>query len=347
MNISFIVPIYNTPYKILEDCCNSIFNNVKGVSFEVIFVDDGSTINIKRSLEKYLKYPNYKYYKKENGGVSSARNLGLSKSNGDYICFLDPDDRIEFDCRDFNLTRDVYLFSYSKFDRFKEYSNFNYSNYENINKQRIGKKLFENLLKVSEDKGELDGFYLGTPWGKLFKRQFLNEKRIVFDNNLKKRQDAYFCAQVYLSTNNIECLDSAKYYYRIDNNNSITKKYNNEIKKIYIYLFNLMIELCEENKLDMSYELSLYSYDLLKELLNLDFCNINNKKKYLERKHDFLEFRNSKDMIYGFKKIKLKNMNASKKVLYYLERKKLFSVLNVIYIYRKIRQMILVFIMRD
>ena len=91
--VSIIVPIYNKE-KYLEKCLDSILGQTYR-DLEIILVDDGSTDNSLVICQHYAeKDPRIKIYHKPNGGVSSARNLGLEKSTGKYISFVDPDDFI-------------------------------------------------------------------------------------------------------------------------------------------------------------------------------------------------------------------------------------------------------------
>ena len=93
---SVIVPVYNT-YNYLERCLNSVFNQ-SFKDFEVIAVNDGSTDDSYKILEMFEKeHSNLKCFFKENGGLSSARNYGVSKACGEYILFLDSDDYYELD----------------------------------------------------------------------------------------------------------------------------------------------------------------------------------------------------------------------------------------------------------
>lgn len=93
--VSIIVPIYNSE-KYLETCLNSILNQTYK-DIEIILVDDGSTDNSINIYEKYKKNKNIKIYKKANGGAASAKNLGIKKATGEYVCFIDSDDVIEID----------------------------------------------------------------------------------------------------------------------------------------------------------------------------------------------------------------------------------------------------------
>jgi len=87
--VSVIVPTYNRGY-IVRQAINSILAQTL-TDIEVLVVDDGSTDDTKQVVE-LIKDARIKYFYKENGGVSSARNFGLSKVRGEYVAFLDSDD---------------------------------------------------------------------------------------------------------------------------------------------------------------------------------------------------------------------------------------------------------------
>lgn len=94
--ISVIVPIYNVE-KYLSKCIESIINQTYK-DLEIILVDDGSTDSSGKICDEFATKDNrIKVIHKNNGGVSSARNQGLDKANGDYIAFVDSDDYIEKD----------------------------------------------------------------------------------------------------------------------------------------------------------------------------------------------------------------------------------------------------------
>lgn len=91
--VSLIVPIYNAAPN-LRCCLGSIMNQTHK-DVEVILVDDGSTDESADICQEYCNSnPKFHLYKKENGGVASARNLGLGKASGEYIAFADADDEV-------------------------------------------------------------------------------------------------------------------------------------------------------------------------------------------------------------------------------------------------------------
>lgn len=93
MKISIIIPVYNAA-NYLEQCLDSVLNQNLAI-YEVICVNDGSKDHSWEILEQYAqKDTRVKLYNQQNGGVSSARNLGLQHANGDYVGFVDADDFI-------------------------------------------------------------------------------------------------------------------------------------------------------------------------------------------------------------------------------------------------------------
>ncbi len=88
--ISIVIPLYNKEKYIVDTLQSVVSQSFK--EFEVIVVDDGSTDNSIDKLMPFLDDPRFKLVEQKNGGVSSARNLGVLKSRFEYIAFLDADD---------------------------------------------------------------------------------------------------------------------------------------------------------------------------------------------------------------------------------------------------------------
>lgn len=85
--LSVIVPVYNTrPY--LQQCLSSVFRQTL-LDMEVILVNDGSTDGSKEVLKKWVNIDKrYRYVEQENGGLSIARNTGISMACGTWLFFL-------------------------------------------------------------------------------------------------------------------------------------------------------------------------------------------------------------------------------------------------------------------
>ena len=104
--ISIIIPLYNKEHYIL-DTINSVFCQTNK-DWECVIVDDGST-DRGPELVKNIHDSRIKYLKKKNGGVSSARNFGVSKAMGEWILYLDADDTLKSNCiKDFYIAIDNY-----------------------------------------------------------------------------------------------------------------------------------------------------------------------------------------------------------------------------------------------
>ena len=94
--VTVIVPAYNME-KYLARCLDSLLAQ-SYTDLEILVIDDGSKDRTYEIAERYAgKDGRIKAFHKENGGVSSARNLGIEKATGEYILFMDPDDLIEAD----------------------------------------------------------------------------------------------------------------------------------------------------------------------------------------------------------------------------------------------------------
>ena len=92
--ISVIVPVYNVENYLVK-CLDSIINQTL-TDIEIICVNDGSTDNSRQILENYKrKDSRIKIIDKQNGGLSSARNVGYKYSTGEYISYIDSDDWVD------------------------------------------------------------------------------------------------------------------------------------------------------------------------------------------------------------------------------------------------------------
>lgn len=91
IDISVIIPAYNAD-NYIEECMDSVLRQ-NDINIEILAVDDGSTDRTGEILDTYAeRYDNVRFYHKENGGVSSARNAALQCATGKYVCYLDSDD---------------------------------------------------------------------------------------------------------------------------------------------------------------------------------------------------------------------------------------------------------------
>ena len=91
--ISVIIPVYNAE-KYISDCLESVVRQTYK-NLEILLVDDGSKDGSAGICQEWCKKDaRIRLLQKENGGVSSARNLGLQEASGEYVTFVDEDDWI-------------------------------------------------------------------------------------------------------------------------------------------------------------------------------------------------------------------------------------------------------------
>jgi glycosyltransferase involved in cell wall biosynthesis len=210
--ISIVMPIHNQE-KYLEETITDILNQSL-TNFELICVDDGSedkTFQILISLAK--KDDRIRVIAKEHENAGAARNLGSVFARGKYIIFLDSDDRFD---------RDLLKKMYNKIDKTNadicvcDANGFNTENGE-IRYKRL---LFSERLPEEEIfnrkliKENLYLFCTPCPWNKMFKRSFLNEHNILFQN-LMRTNDLLFVFHSFTKAKKITTLNEQLVHYRI------------------------------------------------------------------------------------------------------------------------------------
>jgi len=253
--VSIIVPVYNTE-KYLEKCLNSLVNQ-SIVDIEIIIVNDGSTDNSEKIINNFKSnYPNkIIYLKKENGGLSDARNFAIPHISSEYIGFVDSDDYVELD-----MFEKLYNLAIEKNLDLVE-CNFNW---EYPNKTKIDYGI--NYLEKN------DFFLLGRVMvcNKLFKASIIKEKNITFPKSLNY-EDIEFFYTLMPYINNYYLLNDTLYHY-MQRDNSIINNQNEKTADIFIILNNIINFYKKNNLFDM-YKNEL-EYLFIRFLLGSSFLRI-------------------------------------------------------------------------
>ena len=185
---------------------------------EIIVVNDGSTDNSEKIIEKYKqKYSNIIYYVKENGGLSDARNYGLYRAKGEYIIFVDSDDLIETStCQELYQKVTKHNLDILKFNYYDEKNNRNGLNerLNYLNKLYTG----EEYLKQVLSQGEVSI----VAWNAIYKREFLQQNNFWFKKGIL-HEDELWTPQVMIKAKRIMQIPEVYYYYK-SNPTSITAK---------------------------------------------------------------------------------------------------------------------------
>lgn len=180
-NISVIIPLYNKE-KAISNTIQSVLNQTY-TDFELIIIDDGSTDKSSTIAKEYVKVDQrIKYYRKDNGGVSSARNLGVQLSQSQWITFLDADDEL--------LPNNLEVLT-NLISKFKvQIATANFYTFDGKQKTpRINdshnEKVIDNFIKAMIKKEA----YFG-PGATIFNKSILGEK--PYNENLSRYEDAEF-----------------------------------------------------------------------------------------------------------------------------------------------------------
>ena len=174
---SIIIPVYNVQ-DYLSKCLDSVLGQTM-LDIEIVCVDDGSKDESSKILTQYSKVDErIKLIRKENGGLSSARNAGLKVAQGEYICFLDSDDYVEpnFCERIYREVLehrpDIIVFGANVFPLTKDTDPWTYNNLSPKTKKY---KSFTPEILLSENRG------YPFVWRNCFKKEFLDKKHLKFN----------------------------------------------------------------------------------------------------------------------------------------------------------------------
>lgn len=217
--VSIIVPAYNAQ-KYIRRCINSISaQSYKNI--EIIVINDGSTDGTK-AIIKVLKEKESRIVliNERNRGVSFARNQGITSAKGKYIVFIDADDEITSDCIEYME---------SLID--KNGSDFAFSTSHYINKinEREEKPLIEKIITKDQSIAALlsPKVTVGC-WNKIYRKDFLVKKSILFNENLFYGEGLNFIIDVSLKADSVTMTNKKTYVYRRNNKESATTHYDIE-----------------------------------------------------------------------------------------------------------------------
>ncbi|MBO5396700.1 MAG: glycosyltransferase [Clostridia bacterium] len=272
--ISVIIPVYNVE-KYLEECVNSVLAQTYK-NIEIILVDDGSTDSSGKLCDSFAEnHSNIKVFHKENGGQSTARNMGLEKAQGKYIYFLDSDDIIvpdaleklcavaEADCADV-VFFDALSFIDEKPDAEMKQTYLRTHKYP----VQSGIKTFELMQNRNE--------YHCVVWGMLLRKELLKKNDIEFIPGIYYEDMAY-TYELLCRAGTVSQCPEVLYKRRYRENSTMTskksKKYFDSSVAVYEYIR------------DFSFDNNLTEFDFAKKYIARNAFNVFNNY-YLLNKQD-------------------------------------------------------------
>ena len=259
MRVSIVVPIYNVE-KYIRTCLDSIKTQTY-TDFELLLIDDGSTDESGKIADEYaLTDDRAKVYHKQNGGLSDARNYGIEKTTGEYICFIDSDDWIE----------STYLEELVKLADEKQADITICAYKRNTGEEAIEqpKEIEETVETGTEALGNIWSSRYGeyvVAWNKLYNRKLFEENRYTVG---MIHEDEAICANLYINAQKVARTNRILYNYRVNNSTSIMTS-NYSLKRLdIIKAIEIRMDILKQNGLTAYYEKDSFKY-MYKILLNI------------------------------------------------------------------------------
>ena len=286
--LSFVIPIYNVE-AYLKECIESILLYITD-ECELILVDDGSTDSSGIICEQYSNsYSRIKIIRKENGGLSSARNAGMSVAKGKYITFVDSDDKVYS-----STIKDILQWIKT------ENSDMCFLSAVKLSPDGTQKDLGEGLvrhelLSCKKEDAVLHlasrPKYPGSAWAKLYRREFLNDNKLHFPYDRRYSEDLGFIRDCILCANNFDFLNVPYYQYRCNRQGSITNEITTKnFNDLLLFIIESAEKLTENRKANYSINritMSFVAYEYSVLLYLYNFLPKKDKKSSLIKLKDY------------------------------------------------------------
>lgn len=249
--ISVIVPVYNTE-KYLRRCINSILAQTF-TDFELLLIDDGSKDRSSEICDEYAKKDErIKVFHKENGGVSSARNLGLDNAIGEWVCFADSDD----------IMSESYVQNLVK--AIRNDNSLVLSNYKPIGSNNCKVELQDRYLVRKEIVSyfiENKVLSLSAPYSKLYNYNVIRRNALKFPLGIQMGEDAIFILKYLNCIDTVSVVNQCNYFVN-RTEGSLSSKYYSfsqewrcyEIWKIELLKFLVRFGQVYDNSLQVAWE---------------------------------------------------------------------------------------------
>lgn len=229
MKYSVIIPIYKAEHTICK-CIDSLLNQPVN-DIEILLINDGSPDASGIICKDYAShFPCVKYFEKENGGVSSARNVGLRAAKGKYVLFVDSDDYVSSDYFariDDVLGQyepDMLLFSVQYIGKKKVV--WSTGSFEVTGKTEISKKV-NAVMKA---------YYFSSLMSKVFERRIIEKYNLTFDEKLDIGEDQAFIFEYAMHIKKMISIEDVLYYIVGENTESLSRKRRDYLSEQLLYV---------------------------------------------------------------------------------------------------------------
>lgn len=236
--ISVIVPVYNVE-KYLTQCIESILSQTYQ-EFELLLIDDGSEDNSGSICDHYSNIDSRVHvFHKENGGVSSARNMGIEHAKGEWVCFVDSDDWIDKDTFEYitGLWKgaDFLQFGYRRTGgTASEYS-----------------YVPSKVLRYSTSVYCTKRIYHSAICGYLLKLNIIKKYKISFPNHIKYGEDQAFILKTLICSSEIVILDRHFYNYKDREGSAMHASESISMGKDHLLVIEDLLLFIEHNRINL------------------------------------------------------------------------------------------------
>ena len=307
--VSIAIATYNCEVYI-EKCLQSVIDQTYK-NLDILIIDDGSNDNTMQICKRFLKDKRVIYIQKENGGLSSARQLGLDSARGDYICFIDADD---------TLSEEYVAVMYNHI--VKKSADICICGVNFIDSQGIirakkpklkGRDLFFDINRLEKEYVKIAGISEASDsWNKMYRKEFLKKSGVSFHmikglngtDKLFNNELLFYCPRI-VSVNN--CL-----YNHISRPVSMINRKNKKLFLMNEYIIHSLYKLSFDMRMNMisSQLIKQYYYGLQRAvqdiydtknttrdlLKNLEECCISNRN-FRERHKGFMYAKSNSYMV--------------------------------------------------
>lgn len=235
VKISVVMPIYNA-VDYIRPAIDSVLNQTL-TDIELICVDDGSTDNTLSVLKEYQQSDErVRIITENNAGPSTARNKGLARARGKYVIFLDADDFYDYELLEklYGLAEENTLdIAICKFDIYNNRK----SKFEDNIRSDHGEIFNESEIVSKNDYPDVIlSCTTGYVWNKLFRKEFLHEKELTFDPDLRVFEDTHFVVNALSLAERIGKCHERLIHHRVYSEqprNKLFRKYYRQVPVVY------------------------------------------------------------------------------------------------------------------
>lgn len=284
MKLSIVLPVYNAaPF--LKACVESIIPELND-NTEIVIVNDGSTDDSGEIAEQFARqYSSIKVEHKKNSGQVETRNLGIRTASGEYVCFIDADDWVDYGYYSEGLScairesADIVMMGY-KHDtasgcytkKFKAYlGSYNNNQIRAIVIPALAGIHYGNIINTSL-------------WNKIFKRELLLRNIDLVHRDLRNGEDSCLFIACLSDAEKLCVLDSGLFYHYVEHANQVSTKYDPLSLARSQRLYETVIKIGDAKCLNMQllHELVFSQYwKILSQISKLDIIDFKEKKSLI------------------------------------------------------------------